>query len=424
MLTSTELKTTAWLNKYSQYVELEPFFQRGDVWDQKRQQLFIDSIIRGWGTPKIFLFQSSQDSFDCLDGKQRLTALFKFMSNSLPLGGINQAGFQGKTYSELPRNVQDAFDSYKISVEIITQADQEEIVELYKRLQQGVALNFGEKLFATPGNIGTFIKQKLLVNNFFKKTVQLSNNRYSHYAVCAQLCLLGVKGAVEDLKLKNIEDFFEIYSKFNQSGAEAKKILDIIKYLDRMFSGLSKPGLGNRANIVSAFYLISDLQSRGDITGREKELGSFFKKFVESIQNEFKKDPDKRDSSIISYQTAVTQGADKIRSVKLRNDILLKRLALESSFFSDLLNPTRSPEDIFKELYSKLEKFSKKDTVADVDSFLISNSYFKQKSCKSARKTIETIVGHIRNCIHHSKHGTYSKKQILLAIRKLEIILK
>jgi len=52
MKTKLESKKAQWINKYRQSIELEPFFQRGTVWSKTKQQYFIDSLMKGWGTPK------------------------------------------------------------------------------------------------------------------------------------------------------------------------------------------------------------------------------------------------------------------------------------------------------------------------------------------------------------------------------------
>src|SRR3989338_2436178 len=289
MKTGVEFKKSRWLNKYKNSIDLDPFFQRGQVWNPGKKQYFIDSLVRGWGTPKLFLWQTGKDTFACLDGKQRLTSLFSFMADDLPLGSKSEK-LSGKKYSKLPRDVQDAFDEYEFAVEVITEAKPEEAVELYKRLQGGTPLNFGEKIFAYPGKMTEFIKRRLVNRKLLKTTVGLANTRYSHYAVCAQLCLLTIKGAKEDLKLKNLEKFFREYAEFNERSPEARKIYIVIKFLEKAFLGEKETALRNRPNIVSVFNLVSDISTRGNILGKEREIGKFFRKFTKDLQKEFEKE--------------------------------------------------------------------------------------------------------------------------------------
>lgn len=54
-----------------------PDWQRENVWDPKKKQKLIDTILKGWRLPKLYLLKTSSDpeEFEVLDGQQRLTAI-------------------------------------------------------------------------------------------------------------------------------------------------------------------------------------------------------------------------------------------------------------------------------------------------------------------------------------------------------------
>lgn len=420
MKTKLESKKANWLNKSRQSIDLEPFFQRGEVWTKDKQQHFIDSILKGWGTPKIYLWKREKDIFACVDGKQRLISLFNFMDDQLPLSSEYSGEHEGKTYSKLPPIIQCRTDDYKFHVEVLSDAKDDEVFDFFKRLQRGTSLNFGENLYGTPGKMNEFIKSRLTTKKFFEEKIALPKTRYSHYAVCTQLCLLSIKGAKEDLKIKNIKRFLGEYANFNDKNPEAEKILSVINYLEKAFPENRDSTLRNRANVISIFYLVSDLSGRGDISGREKEIGLFFKKFVKDLQKEFEKKPENRDPSLLGYQLAVRQGADKIKSVSIRHDILLKKLAEKNKFFYKLLYPPISPRDEFEKMYNKARKILKITTVAGFDDWLIKNAGLKDIRCPKARGKKETAIGHIRNCIHYKEHGALVPRNLTKAIKVLE----
>jgi hypothetical protein len=407
-------KKASWLYKYRQDIDLEPFFQRGTVWNPNKQQYFIDSLLKGWGTPKLYLWESGSDSFACLDGKQRITSLFRFMADDLPVS-MTSKDHGGKVYSRLPKPVQDKLDDYKFSVELVRDANQDDVVELYRRLQGGTPLNFGEKLFASLSQMNVWVKEELASRNFFKGIVALPNTRYSHYAVCAQLCLLSIGGAKEDLKLKNLEKFFTDYASFDKRSPEAAKIRQVLGFLEKAFHS-RELALRNRPSIVSAFFLVSDLSARGNLRGKEKEIGNFFRRFTEEVQKELDKTPDQRDPELISYQSAVTQGADKMKSVKLRHGILLKRLGQKNQFFSKLIHPNLTLEEEFNAVYEEIRIAMGLRGPTAFDAWLISGLWKPRNSCPKARGN-ETIIGHIRNCIHHREHGRFSRPQLAAALR-------
>ena len=61
-------------------IELNPDFQRREVWDNKRKSKFIESLILGLPVPQIILAERQNDrgKYIVLDGKQRLLALLRF----------------------------------------------------------------------------------------------------------------------------------------------------------------------------------------------------------------------------------------------------------------------------------------------------------------------------------------------------------
>jgi hypothetical protein len=50
MKTKAKSKKAQWLNKYSESIDLDPFFQRGTVWSKAKQQYFVDSLLKDWGS--------------------------------------------------------------------------------------------------------------------------------------------------------------------------------------------------------------------------------------------------------------------------------------------------------------------------------------------------------------------------------------
>ena len=63
------------------HLNLEPGFQRESIWGIPDQRRLIDSIVRGYPLPSIFLYQRIEDGqfvYDVIDGKQRIETLLMF----------------------------------------------------------------------------------------------------------------------------------------------------------------------------------------------------------------------------------------------------------------------------------------------------------------------------------------------------------
>lgn len=122
-----------------------PDFQREEVWPDNKKRLLIDSILRGWHLPKFYFRKVDDNSFECVDGQQRLSAIFKFFDNQLMLNPETAKRVRGSKYEELPDDISDSFDDFEIEIEEIDDATDEELEELFKRLQLGTPLNTAEK---------------------------------------------------------------------------------------------------------------------------------------------------------------------------------------------------------------------------------------------------------------------------------------
>lgn len=80
-------------------LELNPDFQRGNVWNEEQQIAYVEFLIRGGKSANIIYFNCPTFTFgacdrksdhddlpmQCLDGLQRLTAIRKFLHNELPI---------------------------------------------------------------------------------------------------------------------------------------------------------------------------------------------------------------------------------------------------------------------------------------------------------------------------------------------------
>jgi hypothetical protein len=61
-----------------------PSFQRNFIWDQKRASKLVESLILGLPVPQIFLFEKSRNTFQVIDGQQRLMSIYYFIKGRFP----------------------------------------------------------------------------------------------------------------------------------------------------------------------------------------------------------------------------------------------------------------------------------------------------------------------------------------------------
>lgn len=107
-------------------IDHEPEYQRKFVWTPQKQSYFIESVIYGIDTPIIYFVEVERDIAnvkknvkEAIDGRQRLSTIFKFYNNDLKLEGLKSdtplyEELNNRTYRELDEKYQRAFKAYSI----------------------------------------------------------------------------------------------------------------------------------------------------------------------------------------------------------------------------------------------------------------------------------------------------------------------
>jgi hypothetical protein len=85
-------------------IDLRPDFQRRDRWNNEKRSRFIESVVMNVPVPPVFLGEERLGKYVVLDGRQRLTAAKKFLSNELRLEGLKVwKELNGLTYEEIKK---------------------------------------------------------------------------------------------------------------------------------------------------------------------------------------------------------------------------------------------------------------------------------------------------------------------------------
>src|SRR5262245_60633945 len=68
-------------------IDLQPDFQRGEVWATSKKQHLVDSVLRNWHIPPIHLVVKKDGRQEVLDGQQRLVAIRDFVDGRFAVDG-------------------------------------------------------------------------------------------------------------------------------------------------------------------------------------------------------------------------------------------------------------------------------------------------------------------------------------------------
>ena len=131
-------------------LELTPKFQRREVWSNPAKAFFIDSILRGFPIPPIYLRvgQSSdraRTTREVVDGQQRIKALLGFLNDDFPLPRTSEIEWAGKYFSRLSEGDQDRISGYSLICEALYGVSDAQILAIFARLNTySVSLNAQE----------------------------------------------------------------------------------------------------------------------------------------------------------------------------------------------------------------------------------------------------------------------------------------
>ena len=130
-------------------LNLRPEFQRRANWPSGAQCYFIDTILREFPSPLIYVRPTTNPETkmpvnEVVDGQQRLTAIIEFFEGRLRLDKQTKE-FEGLTYQELELADREKFLKYQMGVEELYNAGDDFVLDVFHRLNAyGVKLNSQE----------------------------------------------------------------------------------------------------------------------------------------------------------------------------------------------------------------------------------------------------------------------------------------
>lgn len=144
--------------------------QRSFVWEKHRMSELIWSIIMGYPIPPVYSERGGNENdkvkvYDVLDGQQRCTAIYKYISDEFaltdlkPIPYLDEEGnectidISGKKFSELEEELQDVIKDATITVKYFDNLEQHQKAEMFRRLNNGKPLSTKSRTLASAKNI-------------------------------------------------------------------------------------------------------------------------------------------------------------------------------------------------------------------------------------------------------------------------------
>ena len=327
-------------------IDTNPDYQRPAVWTRAQKQLLIDSMLREYDVPKFYLHKTGKDTYDVIDGQQRLRAIWEFFDGGFALAKdaepVDGHDIKGKKYNELDFDIQDIINSYNLDFVVLDYVDDDEIREMFLRLQNGTSLKAQEKRNAMPGRMGDFVRATAK-HDFFSK-VNFTNSRFTYDLIAAQMTLLYLNRntGICNIKDRDLNVMYEAYKDFDAGSTDAKTITKILDYLNTMFP-TKAPEL-KRYSVISLFILIMEMMPNYDIRNREADIAQWFIDFEAKRAEDELKPAEDQAPKLVIYHERVSNSSDTMDSLTYRHNFL------KESLLSSVSNlPQKDPKRNFDE---------------------------------------------------------------------------
>lgn len=158
----------------SKRIILDSDFQRENVWKPIQKAELVESILMGLPLPIFYFNQDKLGKLIVVDGRQRLTALFEFMSNEWVLKGLKVLKeLNGDKFKDLTPVVQAQIEDYQIQAHVIQPPTPDRIkFDIFDRVNRaGTQLNKQEIRNALYQGKSTILLKKIVESlNFSNAT--------------------------------------------------------------------------------------------------------------------------------------------------------------------------------------------------------------------------------------------------------------
>lgn len=283
------------LKKYN----YEAGYQREYVWNLEKKRFLIDSILKNFPIPPIFLRMyieedTGKTKYDVIDGKQRLNTILEFIDGKInvpndfdsePFGNEN---LNGVYFNELDKigDYKKRFWRYKIPIIYVDSKEEDVIRSVFDRLNRnGEPLTFQELRKAKYYETDFYKVLEKLSQNFFwhNKLKDLEINRMEDKEFLSELLFVILeKGIMNYTK----EDLDKLYEEWIKKEIDYKEITDIFEEVTTFMNDLSLDYDLHKITGVSHLYgiwCLSYICFANEINANEirTEINNFFTKLRE-----------------------------------------------------------------------------------------------------------------------------------------------
>lgn len=242
--------------------------QRNPVWDVSRKSLLIHSMIEGYPIPPFYFARRDDGKYDALDGQQRSLAIKGYLDGEFPLSEdmpsvTDENGYPviitGMMFPELPEWAQDNIKDYSLTIYYFESITEEEIAELFFRINNGKPLTSVELTRVKAKSILKF--QEIAKHEMIAGAItEAGKRRYNDENVAMQAWALCFSDC-RDFTTKGFRPLIESAAVTEEQVQEIGQALDYVKEVSELLNPEEKTDkrvlkkIKTRSHLVSCTYV-------------------------------------------------------------------------------------------------------------------------------------------------------------------------
>lgn len=415
-----------------------PEYQRAPVWNLNQRRLLVDSVLRGYQIPLIYLHKvqggvqhaklggSEQVRFEIVDGQQRIDSFDYFQGGIIPEAGSEKTkpfgsllnpsekpdadwfpdfiqrkpcAWGGKTYSGLTEEQKKEFLDKNIAV-VEVGCEPESARDMFIRLQGGTPLKPQEVRDAWPGNFCSLVlgiggkpnSQYGLGHDFFRTKVKVTGvGGIGKRQLVAQLLMLYLSRKQNNaagfvtVDRDKLDGYYRSQVGLDLGSDEVRRFRAILGKLLNLFSGENNPPMKS-AEVIHLVLFADTLMNN---------YVPLWEETIAKAHAQFTQEADKASSArrrgetegiapeFVSYSEDVARNTTKAASIRRRHEVYVRAM---SDFMGDSI---------------KLRDKKRIYTADDKDVIF----YRDKQKCYKCGGTVQRRDADIHHVIHHGKGG-------------------
>jgi len=260
---------------------LKPPYQRKPVWTRKQQAYLIDTILKKYHMPEIYVHRVTNSEgrsvYNIVDGQQRIKSILDFVNGDLALDQEYTPEYPDYNFDDLPEKVKEDFWGYTLYCREITSAEEEDVRNMFKRMNRNVVpLNPQELRHATYQ--GEFIRlmEEIADDDYWAENKIVTANeirRMNDVQYVSDLFLsimLGIQDKTKDMDkhYETLEENFTEKTKWKNLFANTRNIVDEI------LPELRQTRWHTKTDFYTLFVAVSDSLNKGYVFASNKQTSA------------------------------------------------------------------------------------------------------------------------------------------------------